>query len=252
MRTVFAVFIGLFLTAVAAPAVSADPIEPGIRYILIIADGSPVDLPHPAEIEFDAEGRVAGSVCNRYSGHATFRNSRFFMENAITTRMACMNPDLDALEKKVLRMFAAGVDVAKAGDIVTFSNADGFLVYRRASPLTASGLSAADLQGKKFVLAKLNGAAFRAERLPRIEFGRDLQVSGRLCNNFRGTATLADDTLTMENAASTMMMCADQSLNQLEQDFHRHLRDGVKVVLRDRKLHLTSLNDAWNAEFVQE
>jgi Heat shock protein len=103
----------------------------------------------------------------------------------------------------------------------------------------AAGPAEADLVARRYVLQKVNGTAFTAERTPEIEFGEGMSVSGQVCNRFRGNGRLEKGVLTVPTMASTMMLCADPRLNQLERDFAAMLRDGAALSLDGRTLTLS-------------
>lgn len=95
---------------------------------------------------------------------------------------------------------------------------------------TQTPLSEADLIGHTFSLGSINGTEFRSElRTPELRFGEGMRVSGRVCNSFSGPGTLKDGMLTVPQAASTMMLCPDQALNQLENDLYEMFRLGAKL-----------------------
>ncbi len=73
--------------------------------------------------------------------------------------------------------------------------------------------------------------------LPHLSFGQWPNLNGKMCNGFRGMVQAQGSSLTMENAASTMMLCLDD-LNELEQAFHQMMKDGANVSLGNRELTL--------------
>jgi heat shock protein HslJ len=107
-----------------------------------------------------------------------------------------------------------------------------------------SGLASAfpaesDLLAQRYVLQSVNGKAVAWERMPEIEFGEGMQVSGQVCNRFFGPGTYEKGVLTVSNMAMTMMFCLDSELNQLESDFVVMLREGVRVGLEKDTLTLS-------------
>lgn len=93
----------------------------------------------------------------------------------------------------------------------------------------SSGLTKEFLAHQKFVLVQVNEADHVAERdlpPPTLEFGDDLQVSGRICNNYHGPGELRNDVLSIRAVASTRMLCPDSNLGQLETKFFQMLESG--------------------------
>lgn len=74
---------------------------------------------------------------------------------------------------------------------------------------------------------------------PHLSFSQWPHANGRICNTFRGQVELDGGSLTMKNAASTMMLCIDPLINELETAFHQMLNEGVKVELAERTLTLS-------------
>lgn len=85
------------------------------------------------------------------------------------------------------------------------------------------------LAGRHFVLHQVNGASVDfGERIPDLQFSEDLRLTGGMCNRYMGVGTLDGTRLTAQ-LASTMMLCADEKLNSLEQSFYKLLEDGAQV-----------------------
>ena len=120
-----------------------------------------------------------------------------------------------------------------------------------ALPLAVSCASAkpaavADLAARKYVLQSVNGVAFSArERTPEIEFDENLRVAGQVCNRFMGQGTLRDGVLTVPEMASTMMLCADAQLNDMEGNLFEMLRQGADLSLRGNSLILRGGESAY-------
>ena len=94
-----------------------------------------------------------------------------------------------------------------------------------------------DLLHHRFVIEDANGVAF-TERVPFIQFGEDMLITGQICNNFRGKAELKDGVLTMPLAAATMMMCPDAERNAFERDLFKMLSDGANASYKGNTLTL--------------
>lgn len=112
-----------------------------------------------------------------------------------------------------------------------------------AKDLTFRFPSVDDLLHRRFLAVKLNGNPVKVnnDHPPILEFNGEkdvvFKISGRMCNQFTGNATLKDGVLSARLAA-TMKMCIDPVLMELEQTFHRLLADGAKIVLADNNLLL--------------
>ena len=103
-----------------------------------------------------------------------------------------------------------------------------------------STVSKQDLLHHNFVLTHVNGKPFlEKERTPNIEFNEGFRVSGATCNRFMGQAELENGVLTVKHMASTMMFCADDDLNKLEQKFSQMMEGGAAITLKDNILTLS-------------
>ncbi len=232
----------------------------GRKFILIVANGQPAHFDRQPEIEFggDRELEVFGQICNRYRGTGELNGNRLTVGQAISTRMMCLNQGLAQLESSFLTMLGDGADITLSANVLTLSRDGVWLVFREddgqaAAPAPAEPAAAAEptasvesvitadgLAGKSFLLKSVDGRPFTAERVPHIEFDQNLNLSGAICNGFRGPGVLKDGILTSQ-MASTMMICPDEALNRLESRFHQLLRDGAALHLTGDTLTL------WNA-----
>ena len=109
------------------------------------------------------------------------------------------------------------------------------------TPSSGTGVHYADLQHHSYVLQTFNGNPLTGNnktRQPRIDFNENMNISGVVCNNFTGQATLTNSTL-KARAASTMMMCPDNNLNTAEQALFKALENGAKISLNNEGKSLT-------------
>ena len=97
-----------------------------------------------------------------------------------------------------------------------------------------------------WVLKTVDGAALQSVNPdgspkpgPNISFGQWPHLSGRFCNNYSGQMEIEGDLLIAKNMASTMMLCLDEPLSQLETSFYKMLNQGVKVKVENQTLTLT-------------
>ena len=89
-----------------------------------------------------------------------------------------------------------------------------------------------DLIHHRFVLVSADGKDFSAkDRVPSIEFNEGLHISGAVCNRFTGQGRLVGNVLTVEQMASTKMLCVDPDLSELESLLARMLSEGAELRL---------------------
>lgn len=104
-----------------------------------------------------------------------------------------------------------------------------------------TGVKQTDLQHHRFELLSVDGQTVPAAqgRIPDIEFGSNLHVSGKMCNNFMGQGQLQNNVLTVKGLASTMMMCTDENLNKWDHVISDVLNNGAALSLNEHKLTMT-------------
>lgn len=259
MRRFAAVFLVMTMVAGLAMAAEGENIA-GKRFVLTRVNGEAWTSEREVFVEIGDDFKLAGRICNNFHGPATFQNGILTAENLASTRMLCLDGNLSKLENDIFKALRGGVSVLQIGDgmdwrrdasIWHFARADAAATEKTdktdkdeptPSP-AAGGVEAQQLSGKKFILQQVDGNDFTIKmgRQPFIEFSlseEGFRVNGSACNNFMGQAELSEGTLTMANAASTMMMCADPQLSTFERDFHKLLRGGVTLELKDGILTL--------------
>ncbi len=105
----------------------------------------------------------------------------------------------------------------------------------------SGAVNAKELADKTYVLQSINGVGFASrERTPEIQFDETMRVAGQVCNRFMGQGQLKDDVLIVPEMATTMMLCADPQLNDMEREFASFLRQGMKVSLQGDTLSLSN------------
>jgi heat shock protein HslJ len=120
----------------AAPPADAAPADDlaGTSWTLSeIAGAPPVTSDRPAELEFNAEGGVAGSTgCNRFFGSYTASGDTISFGQLGSTMMACPDEVMQQ-ELSFLQLMEAVASYTIADDTLTLSTADGqSLVFTRA------------------------------------------------------------------------------------------------------------------------
>lgn len=109
---------------------------------------------------------------------------------------------------------------------------------------TDSQVTETDLLHRHFELVSVDGVRVaenqRQGRIPGIEFGEKMHISGSMCNNFFGQGAFKASTLTVEHLASTQMMCADDNLNKWDFLIGDVLKRGAKVTLNQGQLTLSN------------
>jgi len=105
------------------------------RFALASVDGNELaieDRNLRPDIEFNDGFQITGRVCNRYRSPAELTDGRLYAENPASTRMMCINSELDELEQLFFTMLRAGADIALTDGGMTLSQGGRVLAYVNA------------------------------------------------------------------------------------------------------------------------
>jgi heat shock protein HslJ len=192
----------------------------GTSWALKTYDVSGTATAVPAGTRIDAMfagGKVSGfSGCNVYNAPVTISGATIKVGTAATTMMAC-DADKTALEQAYLGNLGKAATFTATSDTLTIFDGAGksILVYSAAAanPLEGSWDVTGYNNGKQAVVGPVEGSTLTAI------FTAD-QVSGSAgCNTYSGPYTIDGTTLKIGPLASTMKACADQAVNDQEQQF---------------------------------
>ncbi len=223
MRRIFAglaiAAIAVTVTACSASGGTGGTID-GTSWALKTYDvsGTATAVPDGTRVDAKfADGKVSGfSGCNVYNAAVTISDATIKVGPAATTAMAC-DPDKTALEQAYLANLAQAATFTATGDALTMYDGSGksILVYAAAAanPLEGAWDVTGYNNGNQAVVSPVPDSTLTAI------FTAD-QVSGSAgCNEYSGGYTLDGTTLKIGPLASTMRACADEAVNQQEQQF---------------------------------
>ncbi len=111
--------------------------------------------------------------------------------------------------------------------------------------MTNTGSEKETLIHHNFVLTAFNETPIVAKNMtPRLEFNEGFRLSGVMCNRFNGQAELLEgNILKADKLAMTRMLCADSTLNELDNVLSRLLSQGAKMTLEGKTLTLSDSQD---------
>ena len=228
------IIIGLALAAVAFSVTACSTTGgtggtiDGTSWALKTYDVSGTATSVPADTRVDANfagGKVSGfSGCNLYNAPVTTSGATIKVGPAATTAMAC-DPDRTALEQAYLANLAKAATFTATKDALTMFDGAGksILVYAAAAanPLEGSWDVTGYNNGKQAVVSPVEGSVLTAIFTAN-------EVSGSAgCNTYSGPYTLDGTTLKIGPLASTMKACADQAVNDQEQQFLAALQNST-------------------------
>jgi heat shock protein HslJ len=210
----------LFSVAACTTSGGAGGTIDGTSWALKTYDVSGTVTAVPAGTRVDAKfggGKVSGfSGCNVYNAPVTVSGATIKVGPAATTMMAC-DADKTALEQAYLGNLAKAATFTATSDALTMFDSAGksILVYSAAAanPLEGSWDVTGYNNGKQAVVSPVEGSKLTAI------FTAD-EVSGAAgCNDYSGPYTIDGTSLKIGPLASTMRACADQAVNDQEQQF---------------------------------
>lgn len=182
-----------------------------------VSDGSGVLTDAPAGVEATAlfeEGRVGGSSgCNRYSAGYTLDGASLTIMPGPMTMMACPEPQM-TVEQQFMAALAATASHQIDGDQLALLNADGqtvatFVVQVPASLTGVEWVAINYNNGREAVVSILLDTEVTAI------FGEDGRLTGSAgCNNYMTNFTVDGDAISIEPAATTRKMCAEDVMQQ--------------------------------------
>ncbi|MEG1466002.1 MAG: heat shock protein HslJ [Hafnia sp.] len=116
----------------------------------------------------------------------------------------------------------------------TLSLALGSVLLAACTTQAQQPLQQSDLLHRHFVLQSVDGKVITGAKTrmePGIEFGEKMHVSGAMCNRFMGQGELNNNTLKVENLASTRMACIDPARAELDPIISDVLSKGADITL---------------------
>ncbi|MGY5956958.1 heat shock protein HslJ [Kosakonia sp. BK9b] len=103
------------------------------RFVLESVNGQALQLTgQQPEISFDSDLRVAGKMCNGFTGQGKLSGGALTVKHMGMTMMLCAEPQRNALDHTINAMLSNGAQVDLTDDQLTLATADQTLVYKRA------------------------------------------------------------------------------------------------------------------------
>lgn len=103
-------------------------------------------------------------------------------------------------------------------------------------------VKAEDLMHHRFLLVKANGQDVSEDEAAELEFGENMNITGKMCNRFVAKVNLENETIKGVGVGMTRMLCNDEQLDKLDGIISQLITEGAKVTLD--KDQLTLKNDS--------
>jgi heat shock protein HslJ len=196
-------------------------------------------------------GRMSGNgSCNNFSGTYTLDGESVTIQLGPTTMMACPEPVM-AQELAFYTNLAATASYVVVGDQLHLRNANGDVILAFeplvGTPLVGTLWQATSYNnGQQAVVGVLAGTEITAV------FAEDGTLSGSAgCNNYMAGYTIDGDAMTIDQAASTMMMCMDpEGVMEQEAAYLAALSTVATFTIQGDQLELRAADGALVASFV--
>lgn len=189
----------------------------------------------PATLSFE-KGNLHAKICNTINGAYTIEGGLLKSENAISTKMACIDEKVSTVENEFLKLLSVGATVMISDTSLTLSSEGHSFIFDVAAPEDA-----ANMVTGVYTLLSFNDKNFSNDAytltLTRTE------LSAKFCNQLGGSYALiseGSDVKISGTLRSTLMFCADTNLMEAENAFNKFLSDGVKFSEKDGILTFSS------------
>lgn len=99
------------------------------NYELTSLNGKAVGWERIPEIAFNEGFRVSGRICNQFTGMGELKDGKLVVGQMASTKMLCVDAELNKLEHELSQMLMDGMDISLDGDTLTLKKGDQELVY---------------------------------------------------------------------------------------------------------------------------
>lgn len=234
----------------STPAANIEPIHSILvnkDFKLVEFNGQKINDDSHYDIQFTSNLNISGTMCNQFFGDATIDADKLFAPLS-QSRMLCSDELSNNLDKVIVSLFKNGVTLTQKDNLIQLSDGIDTLSYQQTLPNAAPSDESeqihltleSELAGHQFKLASVNNQPVDVNSDANIQLDSNLQVSGKMCNNFFGQATLKDDVLSAPQIATTLMLCEDENLNKLDKIISILFVDGATTKFSDGVLTLSN------------
>jgi heat shock protein HslJ len=177
----------------------------GNQAVVTLIAGSEISL------KFGADGQVSGNAgCNQYGGAYQAEGANLKVGPLVNTSMACASPEgVMEQETKYLAALQNAATYVIEGNTLTIRDAGGAMQVVATKAAASSGLGGTSWtvinynNGNEAVVGMITGSEVT------LNFGADGNVNGNAgCNRYSGAYQAENQTLTVGQLVTTMMMCA--------------------------------------------
>lgn len=148
------------------------------------------------------------------------------------------------------------VEARRRDDMVSFAMVGPLIEIVRIQKRAGGGAVTSDappgLRGTSWRLEELDGTRALEAAQPTLQFSKDSDsVSGNAsCNQFRGSATIADGSITFGPLATTRKYCGGEGVMKQEASYLAALGKSERFEIKDRSLYIYSAGGTATMRFI--
>ncbi len=211
-------------------------------------DGSPTPAVGESNLVFAADGEVAGSTgCNRFTGEWQQDGSALTIAVGATTLAACVSPELDEQEQRLIEALGQTAVVRQSDDSIELLDEQQDVVATyRASP---SGLAGTAWQATG--VNNQSGGVESTALTPSVtaEFADDATMSGFSgCRNYTASYETTDGSLTVTDVALDGAECSGDEA-ALEASYVAALENASTFTIEGSTLNLRDSEGATQVNY---
>lgn len=96
---------------------------------------------------------------------------------------------------------------------------------------TSTKIMEKDLMHHRFVLIKANGEDISPDKQIELQFGENMNISGKICNDFAANVELNNNIIKSSEMTMTKTLCNDDQLDKLDSIIEQLITKGAEVSL---------------------
>lgn len=233
------------LLSACAPPITAQPSAapklPGTSWVVAEISGKPTLPSAMPTIQFSADQISGFSSCNQFSGSYRQSGSSLSISQLAMTEMACLDAGVMEQEASFGAALATVSAVRSAGAAAELLDASGAVVLKLTTPPPAA--PDRPLEGTTWLLDTITvgetASSVVAGSQVTAQFA-DGQLTGKACNNYRASAVLNGDHLTIGAVMSTKMACHEPGVSEQEVQVFALLPKVTGFTVKSDRLTLTT------------
>jgi heat shock protein HslJ len=192
-------------------------------------------------LEFSKEGSITGSAgCNHYFASYEMKGTKITIGQAGSTEMYCSRPGVMDQETAYLSLLTEAASVTAGNDRLTFADIKGtpILSFARIVPPAPEPLVGTNWTLDSFYTGDAVSSVISGTTITAI-FDSEGRVTGSAgCNNYFGSYTVTESSLSIHSVGSTKMNCPGQGIMLQEGTYLASLGRAARFTISGNRLSL--------------